>query len=118
MNLVGNAIKFTEKGSVVLDVKLISDKPTFSEIEFVVTDTGIGIAREKLDSIFESFNQASNDTTRKYGGAGLGLTITKKLIELQGGTINVQSKIGKGSKFSFSLTYKKQDLDKKKENRQ
>ncbi len=107
INLIGNAIKFTEKGSVVLDVKLISDKPTFSEIEFVVTDTGIGIAREKLDSIFESFNQASNDTNRKFGGSGLGLTITKKLIELQGGNIKVESELYKGSKFSFTLFFEK-----------
>ena len=107
INLIGNAIKFTEKGSVVLDVKLISDKPTFSEIEFVVTDTGIGIAREKLDSIFESFNQASNDTNRKFGGSGLGLTITKKLIELQGGNIKVESELNKGSKFSFTLFFEK-----------
>ena len=107
INLIGNAIKFTEKGSVVLDVKLISDKTTFSEIEFVVTDSGIGIAREKLDSIFESFNQASNDTNRKFGGSGLGLTITKKLIELQGGNIKVESELNKGSKFSFTLFFEK-----------
>ncbi len=114
INLVGNAIKFTEKGSVKVESKLINENKEFIEIIFNVTDSGIGIEADKIDSIFESFNQASNDTTRKYGGSGLGLTITKKIIELQGGTINVQSKIGKGSKFSFSLTYKKQDLDKKK----
>ncbi len=107
INLIGNAIKFTEEGYVELDVKLIKDESNFSEIEFVVTDTGIGIAKEKLDSIFESFNQASNDTTRKFGGSGLGLTITKKLIELQGGAISVESELKKGSKFSFTLLFEK-----------
>ena len=107
INLIGNAIKFTEEGYVELSVNLIKDESTFSEIEFVITDTGIGIAQEKLDSIFESFNQASNDTTRKFGGSGLGLTITKKLIELQGGNIQVESSLGKGSKFSFTLIFEK-----------
>ena len=107
INLIGNAIKFTEVGYVELDVNLIKDEPTFSEIEFIVTDTGIGIAQEKLNSIFESFNQASNDTTRKFGGSGLGLTITKKLIELQGGKIEVESELNKGSKFLFTLVFEK-----------
>jgi CheY-like chemotaxis protein len=107
INLIGNAIKFTEEGYVELDVNLIKDEPTFSEIEFIVTDTGIGIAKEKLDLIFESFNQASNDTTRKFGGSGLGLTITKKLIELQGGKIEVESELNKGSKFVFTLVFEK-----------
>ncbi|GEM_PF-515140 len=114
INLVGNAIKFTNKGSVKVETKLLNENKEFIEIIFNVTDSGIGIESDKIESIFESFNQATNDTTRKYGGSGLGLTITKKLIELQGGAINVQSKIGEGSKFSFTLTYKKQDLEKKK----
>ncbi len=107
INLIGNAIKFTKEGYVELDVNLKADEPSFSEVEFVITDTGIGIGKEKLDSIFESFNQASNDTARKFGGSGLGLTITKKLIELQGGEIKVESELNKGSKFSFTLIFEK-----------
>ena len=73
---------------------------------FSVKDTGIGIDSDKLKSVFESFSQAGNDVTRKYGGTGLGLTISKQLVELQNGTIGVTSKVGEGSEFSFEIPYK------------
>ena len=107
LNLVGNALKFTEKGFVELIVTKVEESDFDTSLRFVIIDTGIGIPSDKIDSIFESFNQASNETTRKYGGTGLGLTITKKLVELQGGKISVESTIGKGSEFSFSLHFKK-----------
>ena len=107
LNLVGNALKFTEKGFVELIVTEVQGTESDCLLKFLVVDTGIGIPKDKIDSIFESFNQASNETTRKYGGTGLGLTITKKLVELQGGNITVESTISKGSEFSFSLQYKK-----------
>ena len=115
INLIGNAIKFTQKGYVELEVILIKDEKHSAEIEFKIKDTGIGIAKEKLNSIFESFNQASNDTTRKFGGSGLGLTITKKLIELQGGKIEVESELNKGSNFSFTLVFEKVQNNKKEQ---
>ncbi|MBP4143004.1 response regulator [Flavobacterium sp. P4023] len=122
LNLVGNALKFTEKGFVELIVTELQQTATDCLLKFSVIDTGIGIPEDKIDSIFESFNQASNETTRKYGGTGLGLTITRKLVELQGGKITVESDVSKGSEFSFSLHYKKaqdtigntNDLDDKK----
>ncbi|MEC5164359.1 signal transduction histidine kinase/DNA-binding response OmpR family regulator [Flavobacterium sp. PL11] len=106
INLIGNAIKFTEKGYVELVVTQVFKTDLISSLNFSVIDSGIGIPKNKLASIFDSFNQASNETTRKYGGTGLGLTITKKLIELQGGSIDVKSSVSEGSEFSFSLEYK------------
>lgn len=107
LNLINNAIKFTEKGSVEISGKIPHANAEEITFEFTIQDTGIGIPKEKLESIFESFTQASSDTTRKYGGTGLGLTISKDLIQMQGGTIRVESTPGEGSKFTFSLTYKK-----------
>ena len=107
LNLVGNALKFTEKGFVELIVSEIEETETETLLKFVIVDTGIGIPTDKIDSVFESFNQASNETTRRYGGTGLGLTITKKLVELQGGKIKVESTVSEGSEFSFYLKYKK-----------
>lgn len=107
LNLVGNALKFTEKGFVELIVTEIEETETETLLKFIIVDTGIGIPTDKIDSVFESFNQASNETTRRYGGTGLGLTITKKLVELQGGKIKVESTVSEGSEFSFSLKYKK-----------
>ena len=107
INLIGNALKFTEKGYVELIVTQIKESETDTSLEFAIIDTGVGISSDKFDSIFESFNQASNDTTRKFGGTGLGLTITRRLIELQRGSIKVESEIDKGSKFSFLIEYKK-----------
>lgn len=107
INLLGNALKFTEEGYVELLISLEKESETDVFITYTVTDTGIGIPQNKIDSIFESFNQGSNETTRKFGGTGLGLTITRKLIELQGSKINVKSAVGKGSKFSFPMQYAK-----------
>jgi len=110
INLIGNAVKFTEKGEVKVRVKMLEEDDATVKIEFAVQDTGIGIAEDNLKSIFDSFTQESSSTTRKYGGTGLGLTITKQLIELQGGSINVSSKAGVGSTFSFFLVLKKGNL--------
>lgn len=107
INLIGNAIKFTEKGEVKVKVKMLEEDKEKVKLEFSVEDTGIGIPEDKINSIFESFTQASSSTTRKYGGTGLGLTITKQLIELQGGVISVSSKVGVGSIFKFVLTINK-----------
>jgi CheY-like chemotaxis protein/two-component sensor histidine kinase len=102
-NLLSNAIKFTEKGSVTLSIALEESLPEYMQLHFSVSDTGIGIAADKLTYIFESFSQAGNDITRRFGGTGLGLAITKRLLELQGSTIQLESKIGEGSTFYFSL---------------
>ncbi|WP_343632821.1 CHASE3 domain-containing protein [Fluviicola sp.] len=105
MNLVGNAIKFTQEGSVEVSAKLIGREEEHIQIEFSVKDTGIGIPAEKLDTIFERFTQAEKHTTRKFGGTGLGLNIVKQLVELQGGTITVNSREGAGSEFKFLLSF-------------
>ena len=107
LNLISNAVKFTEQGQVNVDVALLDETADEVNIRFAVSDTGIGIQEEHFDLIFESFTQASNHTTRKYGGTGLGLTIAKKLVEQQGGTLSVQSKINTGSTFTFILPFKK-----------
>ncbi len=105
VNLLGNAVKFTEKGGIALLVKVVEQNRKESTLQFVVNDTGIGISPDKIDVIFSSFSQASSDMTRKYGGTGLGLTITKQLVELQGGNLNVESKAGEGSSFHFKLSF-------------
>ena len=105
INLIGNAIKFTEIGSITIECVQLKRENEIVTIKFSVKDTGIGIKEDKLGTIFESFSQAASDTTRKYGGTGLGLTISKQLIELQGGEISVQSEIGKGTTFSFTLPF-------------
>ena len=104
-NLVSNAIKFTNSGGVAIDIKLRSERAQNLTLDFEVRDTGIGIPESSLSSIFESFTQASSDTARKFGGTGLGLTIVKKLVELQGGSIDVRSAPGKGTTFFFHLTF-------------
>ena len=105
MNLVGNAIKFTQDGAITVSAKLVGRKESHVELEFSVKDTGIGIPPEKLDTIFERFTQAEKHTTRKFGGTGLGLNIVKQLVELQGGTITVNSVEGIGSEFKFLLSF-------------
>ncbi|TGK90384.1 response regulator [Leptospira bourretii] len=102
INLLGNAMKFTEKGKITVECLLSENK---KNLKISVEDTGIGIPTEKLTSIFESFTQVDSSTTRKYGGTGLGLTITKKLIQLMGGDIYVISKVSVGSKFIFEIPY-------------
>jgi len=103
INLMGNAIKFTEKGEVVLRVE--NEHQVKDSLLFSVSDTGIGILPEKLDTIFKSFTQADSSTTRQYGGTGLGLTISKRLVELMGGRIWVESKVGQGSTFYFTARF-------------
>ncbi|MBW4057265.1 MAG: PAS domain S-box protein [Proteobacteria bacterium] len=107
-NLVGNAIKFTHKGTVTLNIEKNNEKEHSVTLRFLVCDTGIGIATNKLEHIFEPFTQADSSTTRKYGGTGLGLAICKKLALLMGGDIGVQSTEGKGSTFWFTAVMEKQ----------
>ena len=103
LNLMSNAIKFTSKGKVELAVKVLHDSEKEVQLEMTVEDSGIGIPANKLSDIFESFTQAKGDTTRKYGGTGLGLTIVKKLVDLMQGDIKVISEPEKGSKFIVTL---------------
>lgn len=109
MNLVGNGIKFTESGSVTLAISPIHDQPNY--IRFSVTDTGIGIAPERLSSIFDAFTQADASMSRRFGGTGLGTTISRQLVHLMGGEIRACSEIGKGSQFSFDLPLPESTLD-------
>jgi signal transduction histidine kinase/CheY-like chemotaxis protein len=105
LNLIGNALKFTSEGEIALKVQLDLIQDTTSVLHFVVSDTGIGIAAEKLQSIFNSFSQADTSTTREYGGSGLGLTISRRLAEMMGGRIWVESEMGVGSQFHFSVQF-------------
>jgi signal transduction histidine kinase len=107
LNLISNAIKFTKKGSISISIQMLNEDNGNVTLEFSVTDTGIGIPKNNLNKIFDKFQQATSETSNRYGGTGLGLTIAKRLVELQGGTISVKSKVDKGSTFSFILRYKK-----------
>ena len=111
LNLVSNAVKFTTKGKITVSVNLLNEDDEKSTIEFSVSDTGIGIPENKIDTIFENFQQASSGTSRLYGGTGLGLAIVKQLVEPQGGTITVKSIVGEGSTFSFILNFPKTSAD-------
>jgi PAS domain S-box-containing protein len=104
-NLISNALKFTESGKITVHAAQIQEVNQLPIFEFIVSDTGIGISPENLANIFEEFVQASSETSRKYGGTGLGLTITKNLIEMQGGTIKAESTLNKGTKFIVRLPY-------------
>ena len=103
LNLAGNSIKFTEQGEVVLSTRVIRQNEQTLEVEFAVTDTGIGISSDHLEHIFSNFKQAESSTSRHYGGSGLGLAICKELVELMGGALQVESELGKGSRFFFTL---------------
>ncbi|WP_268760999.1 PAS domain S-box protein [Caulobacter sp. Root487D2Y] len=105
LNLLGNAIKFTEAGEVALKVERDLDGRVPTALRFSVSDTGIGIADDKLGRVFERFTQADSSTTRRFGGSGLGLTISKRLVELMGGRIGVTSVVGQGSVFEFSVPF-------------
>ncbi len=108
INLLGNAVKFTQAGKIELDVQRQND----NKVRFIVSDTGIGLSKEHIDKLFQSFMQADGSTTRKYGGTGLGLSISKQLVELMNGKIWVESKVDVGSRFIFEIELPKGDIDK------
>ena len=105
VNLIGNALKFSDGGMIEVQIDIVSANGSDMQLGVKVKDTGIGISNEKLDKIFERFNQAEDSITRNYGGTGLGLAIVKTLIDLQGGTIEVHSVPGKGTEFAFYMPY-------------
>jgi two-component system sensor histidine kinase/response regulator len=109
-NLAGNAVKFTQTGGVIVALRLRDGHAQTATIDFSVTDTGIGIPEDRLEAIFEEFTQADSNISKTYGGTGLGLTISRRLVELLGGRLSVESELGKGSTFRFALSF---DLPKR-----
>jgi two-component system sensor histidine kinase/response regulator len=109
INLCDNAIKFTEKGEIVLSTELLEQSDTQVSLQFSVRDTGIGMSGEQIDTLFQPFTQADTSTTRKYGGTGLGLVISKRLVEMMGGKIWIESKVGQGSSFFFTAIFGKSE---------
>ncbi|HNF73008.1 MAG TPA: ATP-binding protein, partial [Chitinophagaceae bacterium] len=109
MNLAGNAVKFTEKGFVRIDCRVLEREDQYIRIAFDVVDSGIGISEEYVSRIFESFTQAGTDIARKFGGTGLGLTISKQLVELMDGSISVKSKLNEGTTFTFTIPFRLAD---------
>ncbi len=105
-NLVSNGLKFTEQGEILITVNTLNVRDDEYTLEFTVKDTGIGIPRDKFHRLFESFSQVDSSTTRKYGGTGLGLTISQRLVQMMGGSIRVESEPGKGSSFIFTIKAK------------
>jgi CheY-like chemotaxis protein/HPt (histidine-containing phosphotransfer) domain-containing protein len=108
INLTGNAIKFTEAGRIVVDIRAVNESKKFVSLRFSISDTGLGITPEQQAKLFQPFNQADATTTRKYGGTGLGLCISQRLVEMMGGKISLESKMGKGSVFTFTLSFDRQ----------
>jgi two-component system CheB/CheR fusion protein len=107
LNLISNAIKFTPQGKINLSIQVVVDNVTEIAIEFVVSDTGIGIPENRINHIFNNFEQASEEISKNYGGTGLGLAIVKQLVEFQGGSLFVKSKVGEGSTFGFQMNFSK-----------
>ncbi len=103
MNLAGNAIKFTSGGYILIELECLQQNEEEAELRFSIVDTGIGISDDAQKTLFDSFSQADTSTTRKYGGTGLGLSISKQLVEMMGGELSVDSTLGKGSTFCFTL---------------
>lgn len=103
INLIGNALKFTEQGEIIVSVRKVADTSQGINLQFAVKDSGIGISREKIGELFSPFQQADSSISRKYGGTGLGLTISKQLVELMGGHLEVESELGTGTTFSFTV---------------
>jgi len=112
LNLLTNAVKFTDKGFVTIRVTLENETDHTVALQFEISDTGIGIPQDRQDKLFKSFSQVDASTTRKYGGTGLGLAISKQLTEMMGGQISVKSQLGKGSTFSFTAGFGRQDPSK------
>src|SRR5512136_2998540 len=109
LNLTGNALKFTDVGQISVRVERVPEEDEEKEavtkstlLRFTVSDTGIGMTTEQVEQLFQAFSQADGSTTRKYGGTGLGLTICKRLVQMMGGDIQVESKPGRGSRFTFT----------------
>src|SRR5213076_1526524 len=111
LNLVGNSLKFTEHGEIVVNVAIDSVSDEHLCLHFSIRDTGVGIAKEKQSWIFESFTQADGSMSRRYGGTGLGLTISNRLVSMMGGKIWVESEPGKGSTFHFTASFQIVDQD-------
>jgi PAS domain S-box-containing protein len=111
INLLSNAVKFTSNGFVNIKCSVIEAESNVDRLKFEVSDSGIGIRKDKLSTIFESFIQAEESTTRKYGGTGLGLAISKQLVDLMGGELTVESEFGKGSSFSFEVTVQRTESE-------
>ncbi|HEY8403384.1 MAG TPA: ATP-binding protein [Flavobacteriales bacterium] len=107
LNLLGNALKFTPEGSVVLKMETVGIVQDTLQIRFIVSDTGIGIPEDKMHLLFKSFSQVDSSTSRKYGGTGLGLAISQQIVELMGGSISVESMVGEGTTFSFTIECKR-----------
>lgn len=115
LNLVNNAVKFTNEGHVLVEVSLVEIADQSCRIRFAVSDTGIGLTNEQKDKLFSAFSQADTSVTRRFGGTGLGLTISKRLVEMMKGTISVESEFGRGSTFSFEIGFRLQSEEKAKQ---